>query len=30
VLLNACAAGIELTGPVAPRKLGHMVLGSTD
>jgi catechol 2,3-dioxygenase-like lactoylglutathione lyase family enzyme len=28
--LNARAAGIERTGPVAPRKLGHVVLGSTD
>jgi catechol 2,3-dioxygenase-like lactoylglutathione lyase family enzyme len=30
VRLNARAAGIERTSPVAPRKLGHVVLGSTD
>jgi hypothetical protein len=30
VRLNGRAAGIERTSPVAPRKLGHVVLGSTD
>lgn len=30
VRLNARAAGIERTSPVVPRKLGHVVLGSTD